>query len=350
MHHLLDLELMPRLAAIFAALEPDRDWLARPVWLRFAARAAVLCPFPPEETARRIRLAAEALRHGGGWLSDLASPWRFVLAALLVQDGVEAADFLASLPGDQDRLRAAGVRPGGMYETMAIAILRHLGGGGLSDERIGRMRQLHDGLKRHHWWLTGPDDLPVCACLTAAPLPVAAASARIESNHAGLRAGGFARGNHLLRAACLLVLPDLPEGAALARFLALARAFASHRARLWHEDYEAVALLSLLGHDPDLVVERVAACLGELEAQEPGLRGQATFNLAADLALLDLARCDGRGSRLAHGADPGPALELLHLAAAGTLLLSTAADSIATSELAGWPPPPALYPPGGMLP
>lgn len=347
MRHFADIDILPRFSAIYAALRVNGDWRDRPAWLRFAAQIVVRCPLDPTDIAKRIRTAADILRKHAGWFSDLSSPWRFVLAALLVQDGIDVEVFAAGLSGDHDLFRRAGLRHGGMYETMAIAILRHLNAGSLDHHAIDQLQQLYTGLKRHHWWLAGPDDMPACACLTAVKSPPGLTVLRIEDNLTRLRGSGFTLGNHLLHAACLLALPDLPEGAAATRFTALATAFNTIDGKLWHEDYDAVALLCLLDHHPKLIVQRVREYIDALLKQEPALQGQATFNLAADFTLLDLARCDRNGVRLHTGADFSRMLATLHLSSAASLLLSTGSQSIATSELADWPNASPLAPMGG---
>jgi len=337
MRHLIDIDILPRFTAIYSALRKTDDWRNRREWLRFAAQLAVLCPLEPAESAKRIRVAADILKRDGGWFSDLRSPWRFVVAALLVQDGIAAEDFAAGLSADHERLRQAGLRPGGLYGTMAVAILRHLGGGKLDTIQIAKFAQLYDGLKAHHWWLTGPDDFPACACLTAVTGETGVLSARIEANLERLRGSGFTTGNHLLHAACLLALPDLPNGVAVVRFSALAQTIATRHGSLWHEDYDALAILCLLDHEPAIIVERISDFVKQLTLQEPTLQGQATFNLAADLTFLDLARCDRRGFRLHKDADLEHMVVTLRIGSAASLLLSTSATSVATVEVAEWP-------------
>lgn len=349
MQHLPHIDLLARFSAIYNALRRTGDWRDRPAWLRFAAQVGVCCPLDPTDVAARIRSAADVLRGAGGWFSDLSAPWRFVLAALLVQDGIDARTFAQGLAADHELFRAVGLRPGGMYESMAIGILRHLDSGRLEPRQVDRVRQLYEGLKRHHWWLTGPDDLPACACLTAIAGPAEAIVERIEDHHLRLRQCGFTLGNHLLHAACLLALPDLPPGAAVSRFVALAEAFKAQASSIWHEDYDAVALLCLLDHEADLVVSRMRETIGALVTQEPSIQGQATFNLAAELVVLDLSRCDRRGFRLHTGADLQQMLSTLRLSSAAALLLSTGSQSIATSELADWPGPSPMMPMGGPV-
>lgn len=341
----LDADILTRFTGLYSALRASGDWRDRREWLRFAANAAVLCPLAPSETAARIREAAGILRRDAPWFSDLRTSWRFVLAAMLVQEGIPAHVFTASLVEHQRRFSAAGLPHGGMYGTMAIAILHYLNGHWVDDRQMGHLVALYTGLKRHHWWLAGPDDLPVCACLTVIPGTPGEIINRVEANLRQLRDMGFTSGNHLLHAACLLALPTLPEGLATLRFAGLARAFSKNHTGLWHEDYDALAMLCLIDQAPATVAGLIREYMDALVKDEPALHGQATFNLAADLAFLDLARRDGPGLGLHTGGDFSRMMATVRLGMAAALLLSTSAESIATVTLAEWPSADPLSPP-----
>jgi len=340
-------DALGRVVALFRALSANGDWRDRPAWLRFAAHAAVLSPLDPDDTAARIRAAALRLRRDAGWFSDLSSPLRFVIAAMVVQDGVDPAQFGEELARDHERLRIAGLRHGGRYETLAIAILRHLARGPIPSEQIMGLKAMYDELARHHWWLTGPDDLPSCACLAGLGRDPAATALAIDRHYQGLRAAGFIRGNHLLTCAQLLALGEREPEAAVARVTALVREFARQDDPLWHEDYDAVALLSLLDQEPTLIVSRFEELLAGVARLEPRLYGQADFNLAADLTVLDLVRRDADGAPLHSGRDLERMLARLHLLSAATLLLSLAADDSGVLETEQWPGT-ALSPLAGM--
>jgi hypothetical protein len=335
--HLPNTDILQRFVALQAQLADGSDWQTEPTWLRFAAQTAVLCAGEPDETAQRIRDGAETLRSIADHFGDLATPWRFVVAALLTQNGIDPVDFARELPADHELLRNAGVRHGGRYETMAIAILRHLGRGSpLEAGQAGRLKALYAGLKRHHWWLTGPDDLPACALLTCLDRTPERITEAVETNHRLLHELGHRNGGNLLHAACLLTLVDLPHNHAVWRFDHLAQEFSHQLAPLEREDYDAVALLCLLDQHADLVVVRLRGFLHDLARLEPPLYGQAGFNLAADLTILDLARCDHGGFRLRTGADLSQMLATLHRFSAAALLLTTAADPLLSGVQGEW--------------
>ena len=342
-----DADVLMRFAALHQGLSANGDWRDQPAWLRFAAHTAMLCPLEPAETAIRIRTAADRLRRDARWYSDLSSPLRFVVAALLVQDGVDPAQFGEELARDHERFRVAGVRHGGRFETMAIAILRHLARGPIPGEHIVALKAIYDELKRHHWWLTGPDDLPACACLVGLGHPAAATAAIVERHYQQLQAAGLVRGNHLLICAQLLALGERQPEAAAERFTALVGEFARQGDSLWHEDYDAVALLSLLDQAPALIVERFEELRRGVVRLTPVLVGQADFNLAADLTLLDLVHRGADGGPLRGGRDYERMLARLHLLTAAGLLLSSAADAPGGPTLSEWPST-TMTPFGGM--
>ncbi len=123
----------------------------------------------------------------------------------------------------------------------------------------------------------------------------------------------------------------------MARVTAVVREFARQGDSVWHEDYDAVALLSLLDQEPGLIVARFEELHGGIARLVPQLFGQADFNLAADLTVLDLVHRGADGEPLRSGRDFERMLERLHVLSAAMLLLSSAADAAGTLALSDWP-------------
>src|SRR5271170_7658635 len=84
---------LDRYREILGAMRTERETWSDSFWLRIAAHAAVLCPDPAEQLAHRIREIAAALRERTDWYRSLASPVRFVVAAMLIQHHLKVADF-----------------------------------------------------------------------------------------------------------------------------------------------------------------------------------------------------------------------------------------------------------------
>ena len=79
-HRLIPLE---RFRVILGALDLDHQSFTDAFWLRFAAQAAVFHPDEPAVLAKRMRVIADHLSAHTAWYKPLASPLRFVVAALI---------------------------------------------------------------------------------------------------------------------------------------------------------------------------------------------------------------------------------------------------------------------------
>ena len=115
---------MSRFVAVYRMLDAERSWFGDASSLRFAAMAAVVAPGEPPDVARGIRRIAEDIKVESGWFGALNSPLRFIVSAMLYANGDAVAPFLAEVDTVQDMFRAAQLRRGGIYETMAILIMR----------------------------------------------------------------------------------------------------------------------------------------------------------------------------------------------------------------------------------
>lgn len=288
LHSLIPLE---RYRDIIAALEPERgSWLDE-FWLRIAAQVAVLAPDEPKQLAHRIRHLGGALASHAKWYQDLASPLRFVVAAMLVQHHIKVHDFIAEHGRVAELLQRVGLRSVGFHHTMTVLILmispEHIGCGMLEAERL---KAIHQSMKRFHWWLTGADDLPACAALAHCHGSAAEVVGRAEACYQQLHESGMERGNHLQTAANLLPLTGLDADAAVARYRALKGRLEAREGTLLPSHYEVLSLLSLLDHDPETVIARLLAVHHELQLFQPDVVAAANLIIAADLTCLDLLR------------------------------------------------------------
>ena len=342
LHSLIPLE---RYRNIIAALEPERgSWLDE-FWLRIAAQVAVLAPDDPEHLANRIRHLGGALASHAKWYQDLASPLRFVVAAMLIQHHIKVHDFLAEHGRIAALLHQVGLRSSGFHHIMTVLILmiapEHIGCGMLEAERL---KAIHLAMKRFHWWLTGVDDLPACAALAQCHGSAIEVVTRAEACYQLLHESGLARGDHLQTAANLLPLTGLDADAAVARYRALKSRLESHEGTLLPSHYEVLSLLSLLDHDPETVIGRLLAVHQELKLFQPDVQTAANLIIAAELTCLDLVRFD-RAQRPLIGTTGEPAmrrsLHTFRLAAAAMLSLIDVDLSLPTTTMSmvGWPQP-----------
>jgi hypothetical protein len=184
-----------RFLAIAAELVAHKRWWEGPTIVRYAALPLLTASGTSAEVARRVDAEGTALVAQQGWFSDLRGGMRFLVAAWLVAAGRDPRRFTAACEAIRARFRAAGVRRGGAYEVVAATML-HVASAG--DERtVRRLQAIYEMMRQHHWWLTGPDDLPACALLALRPEGLPELEARIEGIYSRLRDRGLAAGSGL---------------------------------------------------------------------------------------------------------------------------------------------------------
>lgn len=291
--HLPKIIALARYRAVIAALEPEREsWLGE-YWLRIAAHLAVLSPDDPTHVAKRLcRLAAE-LHAQATWFRDLASPLRFVIAAQLIQRNIRVHDFVGEHARISDLLRTAGLISTGFHHTMTVLMLINSpSGSDGAGQNVERLKYIYSNLKRFSWWLISETDLPTCAALVHCQGTAEDVVRRTEACNLQLKNAGLTPGDHLQTAASLLPLTGLAADDALGRYLELKNEFESRSAALLPIDYETIAVLSLLDHDPRLVINRLLAVRHELELLQPEAMRATNLIIAADLTCLDLIRYD----------------------------------------------------------
>ena len=282
------MDALTRFKAVYEALNAERAWWADPSSLRFAAIAAATCPQEPVSVARALRLVAEDLRKGSRWYGELKSPLRFVVSILLVNAGDDPVRFLAEVERVRALFRERGLRRGGAYEVISVLLLRQqVRLEPVGEASIARFQSIYDEMKRHHWWLTGPEDLPFCALLSGARGSPPEIGERMEALYQALRAENFSAGDPLQASASILALSDIEPGIAAQRFRALTETFREAGVAIWQSDYDELAILSFLGAAPREVCDRVLRLREEMKALRPKPDRLITFNLASSVAFLE---------------------------------------------------------------
>ncbi len=304
---------LERYRTLIAALASKHDTMDDTYWLRFAAQLVVLCPESPPELAYRIRAVAGELLHATEWYQTLASPARFVVAAMLIQHHIPVADFISEHTHATTLMSEVGLRHDRFYEIVAVLILMMTPGHRSSNlPEISRVKAIYEQMKGFHWWLTGPDDLPACVALAQCQGSAEELVARVEDAYQQLHAAGIPVGEHLQTAANLLPLTGLDMAQAVARYRHLSTTLQRYTPVLADYHYDPLALLTLLDHEPELVIERLMGVVGELDLVQPEGHGEANILIASDLTFLDLVRCDRHQVVLAKQ----PSLHAYHLASA----------------------------------
>ena len=325
-------DVMGRFRALYAALNAERSWWEGATLLRYAAVTALTCHGAPEDVAAAIRDRAEALKRRAGWFGELRSEIRFVVAALLAQRLADGDAFMDEVERVQGLFRAARLRRGGAYETLAILVLHlHAEGASIGVDTVERFRAIYEEMKRYHWWLTGPDDFPCCALLTGLAGHPSEIGRRAEEHFQALSAKGFRKGDPLQTAANLLAASDLPAELAAERYKGLADGFRAADVAIWQTDYDELAILTFLAHPIDRIVARTLEHRAEVATLRPAPDRVMTFNLGAAVAFCELAAHDERMRPIVDAKAPAGLQGMLnaHAAAAATAAASAAAASAA---------------------
>jgi len=282
---------LSRFQAVYDALNADRGWFGDASVLRFSAVTAITCPGDARTVAADIRNAADAIKEESGWFGTLSTNLRFIVGAMLALQQDNARDFLAEVKRVRELFREAGLRRAPTYETMAILVLRMRAEmAPVSQDAVHQFKDMYEEMKRHHWWLTGPEDFPACAILVGEKAPVQQIGHDIEAIYQALVAKGFSKGDPLQTAANILYLAKVRADQAASRYSALAEGFREQGVSIWQSDYDELAILSFLDHPATRIVESVLRHREVMESLSPKPDRLLTFNLAASTTFLELAR------------------------------------------------------------
>ena len=285
---------LSRFVRLYEALNRDRGFWGDASSLRFAAMAVITCPGEPTTVAAALRATAEEIKKLSGWFGSLSSELRFIVSALILVGEDSPDAFLGEVTRVRELFRRYRLRRGGIYETMAILVMRQRHDlHPIPESSIERFQALYEEMKRHHWWLTGPDDFPACAILVGEPGTPEEIGQRVENIYQALTSEGFSAGDPLQTAANILCLAQAQPETLATRYHRLAEGFRDQRVSIWQSDYDELAILSFLEHPTAFIVERVLEHRRKMEALRPKPDSSLTFNLAAGLAFLDLVQLDG---------------------------------------------------------
>ena len=290
-----------RFKAIYAAFEKERRWWRSTVPLRYAAMAAIQCEGDATRVARGIRAVNKGLKEGSKWHWSVSPLVQFPVGAILYQHGDTATQFLRELVRVRKLFRDAKLHRAFTFELLAVLILRLQAGGKLIDQRtIHRFKAIYDEMKRHHRWLTGPDDFPACAILTGQSGTPRAIGEGVEAIYEELRHQGFARGNPLQTTANMMYLAPGKARDVAARAADFRARFKEHKVRITQRDWDELAMLSILGKRPATVVKRIVAIREDLAEIRPRMEKSTTFGLAVGIAFLEFATASQQDGSVSH--------------------------------------------------
>ncbi len=253
--------------------------------------SALGTPGSPEQVVRGMIEASQALKQELGFFSALPTHMRMGLAAGIVHSGDEPKAFVSSFQAAREEFRAVGLRRSQVYEAIAVLMLRSRRGP-VPVTRIDaeRMKDIYQALKSHHWWLTGPEDLPACALLASLEASAEKIGRDTEVLYQALRGQGQNQGDTLQAAALFLVLCQSPPEDVAQRFARITEAFVAEGLHLLQADQDELALLCFLEDDPQTIVRCVQAHRDVIGSENRWLTRQVTFELGVSTAAWELAK------------------------------------------------------------
>lgn len=283
-----------RFQALFAELDRSSGLLTDRVPLRLAAINLVTVPGDAAALAAQFYAHDAALARRLGWLTTTDPSVRRVIAAHLVKYGDQPDAFLDEVDRVAALFRAAGLRRGGVHETLAVLLLRRaLGGAAIDSDHVARLAAIYAEMKRHHWWLTGPEDLPACAILVTRPGAPTDIGDGIEAIYQALhRDAGLWRGDPLQTAANVLYLSGLGPDEVAARFTVLVREFRQAGATIGQGEYDDLAILCFFALPVARIVATVIGYRDRLTAGK-WFVARTNFSLATNLAFVRMVGQDG---------------------------------------------------------
>lgn len=332
--HGASLDPVARFREIFAALDSERGWLDDRTPLFHAAASLVTVPGDAELLAAGVRAGDVELSQHFGWTSGVDPTLRLVLAGALLRLGDDAQTFADGVAKGRALMRETEMRRGGVHEILAMLVLRRIAGGEVRRDQIERLRALYEVSKRHHWFLTGPEDYVVLAMLSGRTGDPDTLGDHVEAIYARLEAAPkIWGGEELQSAANLLGLVELAPAEAADRFLSVATALRNAGISVRGAEYDEVAILSFLPRSAEGIASLVADVRTQLLtvlARELRWMGDAMVtSLAASLAFSQLLE-DEKDHRVATLVDAKLLLDMqsivaMRQAAVGGALVAVAA-------------------------
>lgn len=287
---------LTRFTEIHAALASERRWYSDHAPLRLAAVCLITTPGDAVALAAATRRQDSALGAQLGWLSSIDPAVRMLIAAQMVKHDDDPAEFVLEVERVRAMFRAVGLRRGGVYEVLAVLVLRRvLGEVTIDRSHIERFRDIYEAMKRHHWWLTGPEDFPACAMLLARPEDPASIGAGTDAIYRALHERAqLWRGDSLQAAANVLYLAGAEPEELADRFALLLAGFRTDATQhIGQGQYDELAILCFLAWPIERIVETVLTTRDQLRATQSWIGKAGALNLAASLAFVRISADDG---------------------------------------------------------
>lgn len=293
-------DAVDHLDELYTALDHQGAWdtvsgdIRPALWL--AAVVLSAAPGAPDELARATRGHYATLVRGVDLWAGITPPLQVLIAAQMIEHDDDPTAYMAEVERVWRMFRAAALRDGKGHEYLAVQVLRRTLGRAIEPADVSRFGAIYEAMKRHHWWLTGPDDLLACATLVGLDEQPAVIGAGADEIYQALRGAGVWAGDALQGASHTLYLAGTSPTEICERLIALRAAF---RARDEAVDLEELAFLCLLARPIEAIVELVLTYHRRMLRLIGGPWGSRALGLAVDLAFFGLAVQDPKLAVLA---------------------------------------------------
>ncbi|EDM78000.1 hypothetical protein PPSIR1_19364 [Plesiocystis pacifica SIR-1] len=319
-----DFDPLQRFRALSEAFEADAGMLTDRVPLRFVAVNLVLNPREPAELAAEVRALQAQFDANLPWYSGIAPPVRTLIAGVMIERGDDPDAFLAEVDRVRPIMREVGMRRQEIYQVLSILALRVSNElGPIERAQVERMQAIFEAMKKHHWMLTGPEDLPACAFMSTRKEGAEALAQRATDIFSALRkTAGLWRGDPLQTASNILALSGVDAQSMAARFRLLAEQLHKRGVRVGTAEYDDVAVLCFLPQPVERVAETVANYRDVLRKDLRWSERSLAMSLAVNLAFVRLV---GQDPELAALADAKSLLDMQTIVAARQAAAAAAA-------------------------
>jgi len=325
---------LQRFLTLAEAIATKKRWFHGWSMLRFAALGLQTVPGDPVELVERLERVVKELDDNFSWLSSIGKDLRFCLAAAILRHGGNGVEFAQTLGTARTWFREAKLSRSEIHEALATIVLIDASADGRpTRDQVFRLAEVHQGMRRLSRFFTHTDDYPAAALLAQRGDDLGTIEKRLGSLYENLRQLRFKSGNDLQLATHLLYFADVEDQVIASRFHALYKAFANEGLHMHRGDYDEIASLSLLDHDPSAIVQRVLSDRETLrERLRPKPSKQEGFTFASTTTFLTFAV---RNRKLHIINDAVNLAQVISLIQAQQAAAAVAASSAAASAGAG---------------
>ena len=213
-----------------------------------------------------LRTLMERIRVSFGRFSTFRSS-AFLLAVFLLT-GTDDSDLgLERLIAVESILREEGIRSYAYGPLLAMVLVRTSGQDDLRS-RVQATLECQEELRRAHPFLTGVDDYPFAAMLSASGASVSSRLADVETLYTLLHQEGLRNGNGLQLLSLILALGEGTPEERVERVANLLEGILTYGIRVWPQYYGALGLLALFPGSEETISDEVSEIALELHGRK----------------------------------------------------------------------------------